>query len=186
MQKSKLDRGILVKDVILNPAFDATELAPPFSFNALDDALVDTASGITSPAQLGAGWIKCDVVMDIPAMGGHPRTTWPVPGAYYRNITQVAQHVLESQASIKFNYDGFEEWWQPSSPLPKQRVYHNVYSADTFLQAEAQLRHSIPNDYNGPPRRIAGLMFWSDSTHLTDFGQASLHPIYMAFVNESC
>jgi hypothetical protein len=28
-------------------------------------------------------------------------------------------------------------------------------------------------------------MFWSDSTHLTDFGQASLHPIYMAFVNES-
>lgn len=186
MQKSKHDRSILVKDVMLNPAFDAMELEPPFSFNALDDALVDMAGGITSPEQLGAGWIKCDVVMDIPAMGCHLRTTWPVPGAYYRDIVQVAQQVIESRASIKFNYDGFEEWWQPpSSPLPKQRVYHNVYSADSFLQAEAQLRCSIPKDYNGPPCRIAGLMFWSDSTHLTNFGQACLHPIYMAFVNES-
>ena len=186
MQKSKLDRSILVKDIILNPAFDAKELEPPFKFDVLDDALVDMAGGITNPEQLGAGWIKCDVVMDIPAMGSHPRTTWPVPGAYYRNITQVAQCVLESQASIKFNYDGFEEWWQPpSSTLPKQRVYHNVYSANAFLQAEAQLRCSIPKGYKGPPRRIAGLMFWSDSTHLTNFGQACLHPIYMAFVNES-
>jgi hypothetical protein len=162
MQKSKLNRNILVKDVILNPAFDPMELEPPFSFDALDDALVDTTGGITSQEQLGAGWVKSDVVMDIPAMGHHPRTTWPVPGAYYRNITQVAWCVLESQASIKFNYDGFEEWWQPpsvkDSPL-KQCVYHNIYSADAFLQAEAQLRHSIPKDYDGPPCRIAGLMF---------------------------
>ena len=64
-------------------------------------------------------------------MGSHPGTTWPVPGAYYHDITQVAQHVLEIQASIKFNYNGFEEWWQPpSSTLPKQCVYHNVYSAN--------------------------------------------------------
>ena len=49
MQKSKLDWGILVKDVMLNPAFVAKELEPPFSFNVLDDALVDMAGGITNP-----------------------------------------------------------------------------------------------------------------------------------------
>ena len=96
MQKSKHDWSILVKDVMLNPAFDAMELEPSFSFNALDDALMDMAGGITSPEQLGAGWIKCDVVMDILAMGCHLRTTWPVPGAYYCDIVQVAQKVIES------------------------------------------------------------------------------------------
>lgn len=28
-------------------------------------------------------------------------------------------------------------------------------------------------------------MFWSDSTHLAEFGQAKLWPIYMAFGNQS-
>lgn len=190
IQKSKLDRSILVNDVILNPSFDPLEIAPPFNFNALDDLIVSSAGGIASPEQqLGTGWAKGDATIDIPATGQHPRTTWSVPGVYYRDVTQVIRHVLESPTGASFNYDGFEEWWQPPSttvpPAPKQRVYHNVYTADAFLQAKAALRASEPRNYKGPPRRVIGLMFWSDSTHLTDFGQASLHPIYMAFANQS-
>jgi Plavaka transposase len=190
VQKSKLDRSILVNDVILNPSFDPLEIAPPFNFNALDDLIVSNAGGIATPEQkLGTGWFKSDATIDVPATGQHPRTRWSVPGAYHRDVTQVIRRLLQSPTSANFNYDGFEEWWQPPStttpPIPKQRVYHNVYTADAFLQAEAALRASEPRDYTGPPRRVIGLMFWSDSTHLTDFGQASLHPIYMAFANQS-
>jgi hypothetical protein len=32
---------------------------------------------------------------------------------------------------------------------------------------------------------VAALMFWSDSTHLTNFGNAKLWPIYMLFENLS-
>jgi hypothetical protein len=35
------------------------------------------------------------------------------------------------------------------------------------------------------PRVVAGLMFWSDVTHLTSFGDAKIWPLYMFFGNES-
>ncbi|KIM62395.1 hypothetical protein SCLCIDRAFT_119837, partial [Scleroderma citrinum Foug A] len=35
------------------------------------------------------------------------------------------------------------------------------------------------------PRRIVALMFWSDVTVLTSFGDTKLWPVYMYFGNES-
>jgi hypothetical protein len=32
---------------------------------------------------------------------------------------------------------------------------------------------------------IAGLMFWSDATHLAQFGNASAWPVYLFFGNQS-
>ena len=32
---------------------------------------------------------------------------------------------------------------------------------------------------------IAGIMLWSDATHLASFGNASLWPIYLFFANQS-
>jgi len=34
-------------------------------------------------------------------------------------------------------------------------------------------------------RIVAGLMVWSDSTHLTNFGDASMWPFYLFFANQS-
>lgn len=44
MQKSKLDRNLLIKNVLLNPQFSVNDLAPPFNFDALDQSIVDTAT----------------------------------------------------------------------------------------------------------------------------------------------
>lgn len=117
-------------------------------------------------------------------MGVHSRTTWTTEGAYIRTIPQVVRAAVASPAGRRFNYDGFEEWWQPDSASSPQRVWHNSYTADAFLRAEHALRSSEPPGHADSPRRVIGLMFWSDSTHLTDFGQAALHPIYMALVNQ--
>ncbi|TDL20865.1 hypothetical protein BD410DRAFT_725117, partial [Rickenella mellea] len=35
------------------------------------------------------------------------------------------------------------------------------------------------------PRAVAGLMFWSDSTHLSSFGTAKIWPLYMMLANQS-
>ena len=35
------------------------------------------------------------------------------------------------------------------------------------------------------PRRIIALMFWSDATHLTSFGDAKLWPLYVFFGNQT-
>jgi hypothetical protein len=183
-KKSKLDRDILVKEVLLNPAFDPKELAPPFSFNTLDDLLLKSADGNGDP-MLPVGWKQRDVVIDIPPTAHQPRTTWKIAGLYIRDILQVAKDVAEGPSGRKFNWDGFEEWWKPESvSTPPQRLYHNTYSSDEFLHAEAELRRTEPVGYTGPPRRVLGLMFWSDSTQLSTFGQASLHPIYLGFANQ--
>jgi Plavaka transposase len=183
--KSKLDRDILVKNVILNPTFKPNDLAPPFSFSALDEALANSANGCVEAALPGTGWVSRNVQIEIPAMGSHPVTQWSTPGAYIRNIVHVIRETVEGPSSRNFNWDGYEEWWRPeSTPQSPQRLYHNMYTSDSFLRAEAELRETEPIGYTGDPRRVLGLMFWSDATHLSDFGQASLHPIYMSFANQ--
>lgn len=137
ISKSKIDRNLLMKEVILNPSFDPAGLAPPFNFKALDDLLVNGAEGEQPPSLEGAGWRRCDVTIDIPPLGACPRTTWTTKGAYIRSITRVAREVLESPASRSFNWDAFEEWWKPDSTSQAQRVYHNLYASDAFLRAES-------------------------------------------------
>jgi hypothetical protein len=186
MQKSKLDREKLIKDVILNPHFKTSDFAPPFNIGTLDKALVDKELGSDMPDLPGTGWIRSDITIDIPATPSDTRTTWTTPGAYVRDIVQVIRSVLQSPTSRRFNYDGFEEWWKPngSTTQKPQRVWHNTYTAEAFLRAEAQLRDAEPAGYSDPPQRVVGLMFWSDATHLTSFGQAQLHPVYMGFANQ--
>ena len=61
--------------------------------------------------------------------------------------------------------------------------------SDAFIAAHDDIqRHGLlPPDDLGCVRKkiIAALMFWSDSTHLTDFGTAKIWPIYLVFGNLS-
>ncbi|KNZ74465.1 hypothetical protein J132_06844, partial [Termitomyces sp. J132] len=54
-------------------------------------------------------------------------------------------------------------------------VYGEVYTSDEFLELEKMIT----------PVEVLPLMFYSDSTHLTNFGTASLWPLYMWFGNIS-
>ena len=67
------------------------------------------------------------------------------------------------------------------------RVYDELYTADMWLGEHEKVQNielpfGEPDDY---PRAIAALMFWSDSTHLAEFGQAKAWPIYLALGNQS-
>lgn len=52
-----------------------------------------------------------------------------------------------------------------------------------MLAADAEIRAAPchPGDADNIEYTVAPLMMWSDSTHLTNFGTASLWPIYMFF-----
>ena len=71
----------------------------------------------------------------------------------------------------------------------EQRVYGELYNSDAFIKEH----HRVQNCSRPPPddpgcrleKVIAALMFWSDSTHLTNFGTAKLWPIYLFFGNLS-
>ncbi|TEB18673.1 hypothetical protein FA13DRAFT_1719668 [Coprinellus micaceus] len=77
-------------------------------------------------------------------------------------------------------------WWARNKATKPIRVYSELYHLDAFIEAYREVQLLPPEkeeDYL--PRCIVGLMFASDETHLTSFGDAQLWPAYMLFGNES-
>ncbi len=68
-----------------------------------------------------------------------------------------------------------------------ERVYTEGYTCDTLLKEDAKIRSQPrnPDDADNVEYSVVPLMLWSDSTHLANFGTASLWPIYLYLGNLS-
>ena len=68
-------------------------------------------------------------------------------------------------------------------------MYGELYNSDEFINEHKQVQNRSPPPPDDPgcklEKVIAALMFWSDSTHLMNFGVAKLWPIYLFFGNLS-
>ncbi|KAG8948787.1 hypothetical protein FRC03_000552 [Tulasnella sp. 419] len=81
---------------------------------------------------------------------------------------------------------------QPDSGTPgnTERVFDELYTSDVWIEEHEKLR-SLPPELTEEgkicelPRAICGIMLWSDTTHVAQFGQAKMWPIYLFFGNES-
>ncbi|KAI0369420.1 hypothetical protein BV20DRAFT_1036521 [Pilatotrama ljubarskyi] len=70
---------------------------------------------------------------------------------------------------------------------PGVRVYSEIYDSDALLMDDAEI-HQRPReaqDTEDIEYVVAPLMLWSDSTHLANFGTASLWPAYIYFGSQS-
>ena len=64
-------------------------------------------------------------------------------------------------------------------------MYGEMYSSDAMLEADKEVQ-DMPCELDDEMERIvAPLMVWSDSTHLTNFGTASVWPFYLLFGSQS-
>ncbi|TEB38585.1 hypothetical protein FA13DRAFT_1784905 [Coprinellus micaceus] len=76
--------------------------------------------------------------------------------------------------------------YPPAIATPEVSVYGELYSSQEFRKAYDEVQRLPSNLKNeGLERVVVGLMVWSDSTCLTDFGLAKLWPCYVSFGNES-
>jgi hypothetical protein len=114
-----------------------------------------------------------------------PSITYDIPNFHHRSLLAIIREVFESPPAKNFHFHPFKLSYQPPDPatLP-ERVYENVYTADAFLKADRELQNLLPENGCTLLRAIAGLMFWSDATHVAQFGQAKLWPIYAYFANQ--
>lgn len=73
---------------------------------------------------------------------------------------------------------------QPSSDSPPECLYGELYTADAMIAEQKKLESqcSEPDDIEPV---IAAIMLYSDSTHLANFGTASLWPMYAFIGNQS-
>jgi hypothetical protein len=141
---------------------------------------------IYQPARI---WCEATVPISLPCDGHSFRTeadapVYNVEGLLYRKPLEVIKAALTEYAAEQFHTSPFQEFWQPSPDAAPERLYSEVYNSDVFLEEHAQI-HSQPHPHCNLETLIISIMVWSDSTHLTSFGNASLWPIYLYFVNQS-
>jgi hypothetical protein len=130
------------------------------------------------------GWRESEVIIQVPDGETHSKDsipTYKVPGLHHRSIIDVIKTAYSDPASTSFHYTPFKSFWKdPSTPesVP-QRVYDELYSSDAMIEAHTKLQQQHLE------RVVASMMLWSDSTHLANFGTASLWPLYLFFGNQS-
>lgn len=189
---TELDR--LVSDVILAEDFNPDHLR---HFNAareakrLDDVGSEPSIGDSLPTS--DGWHHTDITIHLPAEGVQHASeeaapAFNVPGLYYRKLMAVITAALEDAASASWSMVPHRLWWKSptaSPDDPPERVQTEMYNSEAMVLEYEKLtaRPRAPGD--NLEIAIVGIMLWSDSTHLAQFGNASLWPIYLFFANQS-
>ena len=117
-----------------------------------------------------------------------PSTTLEVPGLHHQKLTTAICSAFESPLASKFHYSPFKLFHQPASSELPERVYSELYNSDAFIKEHDRVQRApVPEQESDCKleKVIAALMFWSDATHLANFGTAKLWPIYMFLGNLS-
>lgn len=107
-----------------------------------------------------------------------------IPGVYHRSIIDIITAVFEDDVSQTFHMTPFSQHWKVSEEKTIQ-VFSEAYSSPAMLDAYLEINALPRKPDDDLERVVASLMFWSDSTHLTNFGDASMWPFYLYFGNQS-
>ncbi|KAL0566509.1 hypothetical protein V5O48_015502 [Marasmius crinis-equi] len=191
----------LVHDVILADDFDREDLRgfrTQKELKRLDDYANPRSNLLPKD-----GWIEASIKIRLPAeeveQAEEEAPEFTVPEFFYRKPLELIKAALQSEAAKKFHYVPFRQFWQPppdstSEESPPKRIISEIYNSDAFIQEYEKIQtreyHNprpapTPSDPETPPieNAIAALLWWSDSTHLASFGDASLWPLYLFFGN---
>ena len=137
-----------------------------------------------------SGWARRTISISIP----FPRRVLP-PGPrnytisefYRRPLLSIICETLSDPARCRaFRFEPYSLRWQRSGADDDIAVYGELFSSQAFITTHRALQE-VQLDSTGCalPRWIIALMFWSDATQLTAFGDAKLWPLYIYFGNES-
>ena len=193
--KSLADLDRLVADVINAPDFDAREFA---GFSATKEAkrLDDYKSSpsVSSDAvsfSPSHGWTESNVTLLLPCeRKNHVREskapTFQVSGLFYRDIVNVVTTGFQdAEIFPTLHLTPYKEYRMLGKGNPPERVYGEMYSSDAFFDAWESVQDQCHIAEDGLERVVVALMLWSDSTCLTNFGSASLWPVYLSLGNQS-
>ncbi|KAF8834363.1 hypothetical protein BDN67DRAFT_985377 [Paxillus ammoniavirescens] len=144
--------------------------------------------GMDNPSN---GWMSTPITISVPFHGCYKNPgpkLYTVPGFRHRSLVDIiCDSLLSPLHHFNFNFEPFELHWNPPGPHKplELRLYSELCNSPAFLDAQMKLQHSLLEPGGTLPRCIVGLMFWSDATVLTTFGEAKLWLFYVYFGNES-
>ena len=186
--KSLAGLNSLVKDVINPVDFEKAHLD---NFSAQRELQrLDDVNDNAHPFSNENVWKNSTVRIPLPAEGvkhvsEEAAPILEVPGVHHRSLLEVITTAFQDKSAVNFHYTPHSLFWKPTPESEPERVITDLFNADAFIEEHKTLLKQPPEP--GPPLEIgiAAIMAWSDSTHLADFGNASLWPIYLYFGNQS-
>jgi len=180
LRKSEAEVSRLVKDVIQADDFNPRELerfSVRRSLRALD------SSGENATATFPDDWQETDITLDIPTKSTDEPRTFNVRGFHYRPLVGVIRSAFADIQANAFHLLPFKRLWKDPLDDHQERVFDELYTSDSWLKAQDDLQRQPKEPGCTLERVIAGLMFFSDATHLANFGTAKAWPLYLYFGN---
>jgi hypothetical protein len=183
----ELDR--LVREVLLADDFQVQDL---HGFRAareverMDEWEDDPESAFSARD----GWIETTVKISIPAekvknLSEADAPQYSVPGLFLQRPLEVIKAAFCERTAEHFHLSPFKTFWKSSPDSEPQRVISELYTSNAFIKEHENIKSTPRDDGCKLETVIAAIMTWSDSTHLTSFGNASLWPIYLFLGNLS-
>ncbi|KAJ3526650.1 hypothetical protein NM688_g8235 [Phlebia brevispora] len=192
--KSLLELDRLIYEVLFKEDFNIPDL---HGFSAIResqrlDEWIDEESQ-NSEFPVNDGWHQSSVKISVPCERVEHTTedaapVFEVPNVFFRRLIDIIKTTLSSDLAQTFHLKPFKLWYRhPEQPpdSPAERAYSELFNSEA-MNKEYESIKAQPSP-PGPQIEtvIAAIMLWSDSTHLAQFGSASLWPIYAFFGNQS-
>ncbi|KIK92915.1 hypothetical protein PAXRUDRAFT_790802 [Paxillus rubicundulus Ve08.2h10] len=191
--KSEGEITKLVNNVLLADDFDTKDLqgfASSKYHGLLDKAGTEEGNqeGSVEEVLFPDNWKVRSVEIEVPtrtkAVTGSSNT-FLIPGFHYRSLVEVIRSAFSDVQAKAFHLWPFEQIWNDPITGASQRVFGELYTSDSWINAHAALQKQPPEPGCNLERVIVGLMFFSDATHLATFGNAKAWPLYLYFGNLS-
>jgi hypothetical protein len=130
------------------------------------------------------GWKCTNISIPLPCDGVKVRESaaerLAIDGVYVQDPIELI--VSRYSTCRHFHYTPFELLWTPGPGEPSQRIRSNIFSSKAMLEADSEVQNIKLNPNEDDVERVvAPIIFASDSTHLAQFGDASLWPVYQMY-----
>ncbi|KAF7973280.1 hypothetical protein HWV62_15647 [Athelia sp. TMB] len=189
-QKTQADFKQLM-EILSSPGFTVSDLCDTnwSQINAAIGEVLPKDDGHPEWLDEDAGWVKDRINISVPFAKGSDK-----PGHreykgvhfYHRKIVDVLkERISNPHAGQHFHMTPYKLHWQPTPEHHEVHVQGEMYTSPAFMEAQAALQNSPPEPGCHLERVVVSLMWWSDVTHLTNFGTAHLWPLYLFLGNDS-
>lgn len=184
----------LVDEVLTAEEFDKNSL---IGFNFVrEKRRLDEASSPDGVFSSDDGWNEASVTLHLPKEGvkndcESDTPSFDVKNIWVRSLVEVIKAAFQDSIAQKYHWFPFHLMRARATPedstAPPERLFTDIYNSDAMLEAHksVQAQDRNPDDTDDIEYVVGALLVYSDSTHLANFGTASLWPIYMFVGNLS-
>jgi len=188
--KSIPEANRLVQDFFQHPLRNDEELSR-FNADTENDRLNNYLDSCVMAYPDHDGWIETSVKIHVPFEKKHFSSEFEAPefevgSLHHHQIIRIIRDAFQDPIVRTFNLTPFTQHWKPWDDNDnEEQIYSEVYTSPAMLEAHEDIQQLPRTLCDDLERVVAPLMLWSDSTHLAQFGTASVWPFYLALGNQS-